>query len=152
MSRPRLALLIATAATFAFACASTPEAPSSPTDSPPARPAAAPAEPIDSAQEPGYTPFTDRPELLNEEEVFAALKDNFPIAKRDEGGNWVTTVWLYVRDDGIVERMQINASSGDPEMDQAALRVASVMRFSPAENRGERVPVWVSLPITFRTR
>lgn len=150
MSRPPFALPFAAALTFAFACASTPEAP--PTDSPPARPSAAPAEPIGPAQEPVYTPFTDRPQLVNREEVRVSLENNFPVAKREEGGDWVTTVWLYIREDGIVERIQLNDSSGDREMDEAALRVASVMRFSPAENRGEPVPVWVSLPITFRSR
>lgn len=152
MSRPCLALPFAAALTFAVACASTPEAPSSPTENPPARAAAAPAEPIDPAQEPVFTPFTDRPQLLNREEVRVSLENNFPVAKREEGGDWVTTVWLYIRDDGVVERIQINDSSGDPVMDEAALRVARVMRFSPAENRGERVSVWVSMPIAFRTR
>jgi TonB family protein len=35
-------------------------------------------------------------------------------------------------------------------MDEAALDVARVMKFSPAKNRGRPVPVWVSIPITFR--
>ena len=34
-------------------------------------------------------------------------------------------------------------------MDDAALRVARVYRFSPALNRDERVAVWVTFPITF---
>jgi len=151
MSRPRLAHPFAAASTFAFACASMPQAPS-PTDSPPARPAAAPAEPIDPAQEPVYTPFTAPPQLVNREEVRVSLENNFPVAKRNQGGDWATSVWLYIRDDGVVERIRINESSGDPVMDEAALRVARVMRFSPAENRGEPVPVWVSIPVTFRTR
>jgi outer membrane biosynthesis protein TonB len=37
-------------------------------------------------------------------------------------------------------------------LDEAALQVADVIRFSPALNRDKRVPVWISLPINFQTR
>jgi outer membrane biosynthesis protein TonB len=36
-------------------------------------------------------------------------------------------------------------------LDAAALKVANVMRFSPALNGTEPVPVWIQLPIVFRT-
>jgi TonB family protein len=46
----------------------------------------------------------------------------------------------------------VNEPSGHTSLDEAALRVANVMQFSPAMNRDKKVPVWVSLPITFQTR
>lgn len=51
--------------------------------------------------------------------------------------------------EGRVVRTLINESSGYAELDEAALRVANRMEFSPAWNRDQRVPVWVSVPITF---
>ena len=34
----------------------------------------------------------------------------------------------------------------------AAIKVAGIMKFTPALNRDKKVPVWVSLPITFQVR
>ena len=46
-------------------------------------------------------------------------------------------------------RTLIHESSGWYELDMAALKVADRMEFSPAYNRDEPVPVWVSVPVTF---
>jgi TonB family protein len=35
-------------------------------------------------------------------------------------------------------------------MDDAALKVGQTMKFTPAFNRDLKVPVWVSIPVTFR--
>ena len=48
---------------------------------------------------------------------------------------------------------QINALEPQFEaLDDAALKVATIYRFSPALNRDKKVPVWVSFPITFQVR
>ena len=36
------------------------------------------------------------------------------------------------------------------KLDEAALKVANLYRFSPAINRDTKVPVWVSFPVTFQ--
>jgi TonB family protein len=46
----------------------------------------------------------------------------------------------------------VNEGSGYQELDDAALRVAGMIEFTPARNRDQAVPVWISLPITFTTR
>jgi len=51
-----------------------------------------------------------------------------------------------------VQQTQVNESSGYEALDQAALNVAEVYRFSPALNRENQVAVWVALPITFQVR
>ena len=38
------------------------------------------------------------------------------------------------------------------QLDEAALKVADVFRFSPALNRDRRVAVWIELPITFQVQ
>lgn len=112
--------------------------------------------PLPAAQEcrfPDDAPvFTYRPELINVEAVSRALEAEFPRSRRDEGGVWTTVAWILVEGDGRPTEFEINRSSGDSRMDEAALEVARMMRFSPAENRGERVCSWVSIPITFRSR
>ena len=62
------------------------------------------------------------------------------------------TVYIFIDEQGDASNVVIQKSSGYPALDEAALTVARVMRFIPAENRGAVVPVWVSLPITFQTR
>jgi protein TonB len=58
-------------------------------------------------------------------------------------------VYYYIDADGKVEDVRIDKSSGHQDLDQAALKVARVMRFAPALNKDQKVPVWVSFPITF---
>jgi TonB family protein len=61
-------------------------------------------------------------------------------------------VWVRLDDQGEVQDVQVNTTSGQPSLDDAALRVARVMEFSPAMNRDKQVPVWVSIPIQFQVR
>jgi protein TonB len=51
-----------------------------------------------------------------------------------------------------VGNVQINKSSGHQALDEAALAVAEMIRFTPARNNEKLVPVWISLPITFSVR
>jgi TonB family protein len=51
-----------------------------------------------------------------------------------------------------VLQARLHTSSGHPQLDEAALRVAPEMRFSPAMNRDKRVQVWVEIPIAFSSR
>jgi len=61
----------------------------------------------------------------------------------------VVTVWLYIDENGAVAERQVNESSGYDALDEAALEVADVMEFTPAQNRDKQTAVWVSIPITF---
>jgi TonB family protein len=103
-------------------------------------------------REPVFTPFTVAPALINLQQVQQALADGYPTVLRDSGIGGRVTVWFYIDEDGRVDYTRINESSGYAALDQAALDVAEVYRFSPARNREQRVPVWVSLPITFQVR
>ena len=60
-------------------------------------------------------------------------------------------MWFFIDENGVVQNQVVKVSSGHQALDAAALRVAPVFRFTPALNRDKAVPVWVSLPITFRT-
>lgn len=104
------------------------------------------------AGDPTFTPYTQRPEILNREEVIAALQTEYRQDLRDAGLEGQTNVWFFIDREGRVTDTRIQQSSGHADLDEAALRVAAAMRFSPALNRDEPVPVWVAFPISFRMR
>jgi TonB family protein len=80
------------------------------------------------------------------------MVDGYPALLRDAGVGGTVRVYFYIDEDGVVRDTRIDQSSGHPALDDAALSVASVYRFSPALNRDRPTPVWVSFPITFQVR
>ena len=98
---------------------------------------------------PTFTPMTVRPRLLNAPEIARVLVEQYPRLLRDAGIGGTVMVWFFIDETGRVVRTLIHESSGWDELDQAALTVADRMEFSPAFNRDQRVPVWVSVPVTF---
>ncbi len=80
------------------------------------------------------------------------MEEAYPPLLRDAGIGGTIRVYFFIEADGSVGSVQIDRSSGHAALDDAALRVADVYRFSPAKNREEAVPVWVSVPITFQVR
>ena len=47
---------------------------------------------------------------------------------------------------------RVRQTSGEPKLDEAALRVARIFQFTPARNRDLPVAVWIALPIVFKAR
>jgi protein TonB len=80
------------------------------------------------------------------------LEREYPPLLRDAGVGGTVDVWLFIDDQGVVQRTIVDKSSGHQALDDAALEVARAIEFTPALNRDKRVPVWISLPITFTTR
>ena len=101
---------------------------------------------------PTFTPYTVAPDILNRNEVVRAMEREYPPLLRDAGIGGTVIVYFLIDEEGIVEQFQIFESSGHQALDDAALAVADVYRFSPALNRDKRVPVWVSFGITFQVR
>jgi TonB family protein len=101
-------------------------------------------------REPTFTPFTVAPSIRNRREVVEAMNAEYPPLLREAGVGGTVRVYFFIGEEGRVEHTRIDQSSGHEALDEAALRVASVYRFSPALNRDEPVPVWVSFPITFQ--
>ena len=102
--------------------------------------------------EPGFTPMTVPPSLTNEREVLRALEREYPAILRDAGIGGRVLVHFFIDEEGIVRRTLVAATSGHASLDEAALRVAGVARFTPALNLDKVVPVWIQLPITFEVR
>lgn len=106
----------------------------------------------DIAAAPVFTPFTVRPDIKNRSEVSRAMEREYPPLLRDAGIGGTVTVWFFIDESGAVQNTIVNESSGHKALDDAALKVANVIEFTPALNRDKQVPVWISLPITFTTR
>lgn len=124
---------------------SEPATPSEPAPIPPE----APSEPADVAAEPKFTQYTVGPRYENAEEVRQALRDEYPPLLRDAGIGGTVHLNFFVDKTGAVADARVAETSGHAALDEAALRVAKVFRFTPARNRDEVVEAWVSFPITF---
>jgi TonB family protein len=120
---------------------------------------------------PNLTPMTVRPELKNRSEVMQALMREYPANLRDQGISGRVVVWFFISTEGRVLDSRVSQSSGHPQLDAAALKVADVYRFTPAMAMdaprrelgampnaviiGEAevpVAVWIQLPVTFSVR
>jgi len=97
-----------------------------------------------------FTPSMIRPEIKNRDEVQRALERYYPPHLRDAGIGGTVHVNFWIDETGRVVKYEITQSSGYEAFDQAAGRVADLMRFSPAMNRNQPVRVVVTFPITFR--
>lgn len=109
-------------------------------------------EQTDLSAAPTFTPFTVAPTILNRAEVVRAMTREYPPLLRDAGIGGTVQVWFFIDENGVVQDTRINQSSGHQALDEAALAVADVYRFSAALNRDKKVPVWVQFPITFQVR
>ncbi len=110
------------------------------------------AGPPDLEAAPTFTPYTVKPDIKNRDELARALDREYPPLLRDAGIGGTAAVWFFIDQTGRVQKTQIDHSTGHKALDEAALRIADAIQFTPALNRGEAVPVWISLPITFKDR
>ena len=109
-------------------------------------------EDTDLSAVPRFTPMTVRPEILNRGEVLQALMGLYPPALRDAGIGGTVEVWFFISEDGTVLDSRVSEPSTHVQLNEAALEVANVFKFSPALNREAIVEVWIQLPITFEVR
>jgi protein TonB len=106
----------------------------------------------DLSSAPTFTPFTVAPSIQNRAEVVRAMEREYPPLLRDAGIGGSVRVFFFIDEGGSVQDYRIDSSSGHTALDDAALAVADIYRFSAALNRDKKVPVWVSFPITFQVR
>ena len=106
----------------------------------------------DLSAAPTFTPFTVAPSIQNRAEVVRAMEREYPPLLRDAGIGGSVKVFFFIDENGKVGDYRIDQSSGHSALDDAALAVADVYRFTAALNRDQKVPVWVSFAITFQVR
>ncbi len=101
------------------------------------------------ADRPSFIPYDTPPSMRNRGEIQQLLQRYYPRNLKDAGIGGRVELWLYVNEQGTVEKSEVKTSSGNTLLDDAAQRVASEMRFSPAKNRDKVTAVWVSQWVTF---
>ncbi len=104
----------------------------------------------DLSAAPVFTPMTVQPEIRNRREVEAALMRLYPPLLRNAGIGGQVVVWFFISKEGTVLDRRVSQSSGYAQLDEAALKVAGVFRFTPALNRDRIVQVWIRFPIKFQ--
>lgn len=102
------------------------------------------------AGEPGFTPMTVTPSLLNAPEVQQALIREYPAVLRDAGIGGAPVLWIHIGESGVVDDARIQETSGFEALDAAAMAVARGMRFSPAYYGAQVTAAWVQIPIPFQ--
>ncbi len=106
---------------------------------------------MEVSAQPTFTPYEVAPEITNRTTVQSALVREYPAILRDAGIGGTVLMHFFIDNTGSLENVLVAETSGHEQLDEAAMRVASVFEFSPALNRDERVAVWIQVPITFTT-
>ncbi len=104
---------------------------------------------VDPSDRPSFIPYTVAPALTNEEEVLSYLTRAYPSILKSAGIGGAVVLWLYIDEQGQVQRTVVAESSGFEQLDAAAEEVAAKMRWSPAMNRDKKTAVWLSQAIDF---
>jgi TonB family protein len=104
---------------------------------------------VDLSDRPSFIPYTVAPALRNEEEVLSYLTRAYPSMLKSAGIGGAVVLWLYIDEQGHVQRTVVAESSGFEQLDDAAEMVAAKMRWSPAMNRDKKTAVWLSQAIDF---
>jgi protein TonB len=102
-----------------------------------------------SSDEVAPSAVTRPPDVRNLTRVQEALIREYPIGLREAGIGGRVQLLFFVDREGKVERVQVEQSSGNVDLDRAALRVGQVFEFSPGLRGIERVAATVSLGVTF---
>ena len=100
--------------------------------------------------DPDYDPGDQSAELLNQEEISAAMQEAYPEPLYQKGGRVILV--LRVEADGTpnLQSMRVRSST-HAALTRTALQVAPLMRFAPARRGGRAVPGWVQVPLEFLT-
>lgn len=117
----------------------------------------------DASITPMRTPHTQKPVLLNRNQVEAAIirviySRNADVVEAQEafarsqsvGGK--TEMWILIDTSGVVVNTVVKKTSGNRDLDASARDIARMMRFSPARNGHEPAQVWIEVPIHFKPR
>lgn len=111
-----------------------------------------PPPPSDASRlgdQPVFTPYTVKPELKNPREAVRIVEKAYPNLLKQAGIGGTVVVWVFINTNGQVQNADVNKSSGNKTLDEAAREAAMKFEFTPALNRDKKVPVWISIPITF---
>lgn len=96
-----------------------------------------------------FTPYTVAPRLLNPAEMEAALQAAYPPTLRDAGVGGTVMLLMHIDENGQVLEARVRQTSPFHSLDETAIALAPLMRFSAALNRDKKVAVWITMPLIF---
>lgn len=105
-----------------------------------------------ASDRPSFIPYDVRPKLKNSSEVRSFLERIYPPSLKNAGVGGTVVLWVFVDEQGQVQKARVQESSGYTALDEAAKKVAFQMNFTPALNRDKKTAVWVGQPITFESQ
>lgn len=105
---------------------------------------------VSAADRPSFIPYDTPPVMTNRSAVTKSIERQYPRTLKDAGIGGRVELWLYIDEQGRVEKSEVKTSSGNGLLDEAAEMVAPQMRFTPARNREKVTAVWVSQWVTFQ--
>ncbi len=105
-----------------------------------------------ASDRPSFIPYDVAPELKNGSEVQQYLQRVYPPSLKESGIGGTVILWIFVSEQGEVQKARVQKSSGYDALDQAAQKVANQMVFSPAMNRDKRTAVWVQQQVQFQVQ
>ncbi len=116
----------------------------------------------DPSDLPSFTPYDVPPKLENSKDIARLMEGAYPFELRaecnrpscanEEGPSGTVVLWLYIDEQGVVQKTTVQKSSGYEAMDEAGMGVASEMKFSAAKFQDEKTAVWFPQAITFKTQ
>jgi periplasmic protein TonB len=74
----------------------------------------------------------------------------YPAAARRAGEQGTVVLRVVVTRDGTAARVEIDKSSGSPQLDAAARETVRAWRFTPARRGAETIESWIVVPVVFR--
>lgn len=102
--------------------------------------------------QPVFTPYEVAPRFRDPARAPRIVESHYPLLLKRAGVSGTVTVWAFIDQTGVVKNALVNGSSGHAALDQAAVSAVGEFLFHPAMRRDTKVPVWVSIPITFKVR
>lgn len=86
-----------------------------------------------------------RPEVISVESPF-----DYPLELWDGGVEGETVIMVHVTDMGAVDSVYVLETSGQAELDSAAVTGARQLKFAPGRRGDRRIAMWAKLPVRFR--
>ena len=101
---------------------------------------------------PGEGDQGSKPPPVNEAAPLYRLNPapDYPLIARKRGNQGTVVLEVLVDRQGKVADLRLSASSGYSVLDQAALASVKTWLFDPGTRGGERVDMWVKVPVRFR--
>ncbi|MGD2218161.1 MAG: energy transducer TonB [Gemmatimonadales bacterium] len=100
-------------------------------------------------EQPVFTPYTVAPSVRDVQRARRIVQEKYPRILQDAGIGGTVVVWALIDERGVVRKCQVHVSCGQAMLDEAALSAVMEFEFHPAYNHDKKVPVWISMPITF---